>query len=120
MRSMGSWRVTAFVVSLLLDASLLVASESVSFVPYLLLMLAISTAGGVIIGRRSAVYASLGALSAVGLLKAWGDVYVFKVKPGTHPDLIVLMAITLVLALVCASATAAAVRVPKAYGSDFA
>jgi hypothetical protein len=112
--------VIGIVVSLLLVALLLVASRSVSFAPYLLLTLTVSTAGGLLVGRRSAVYGVLGALSAFGLLKAWGDVYLFKIKPGSHPDLIVLISLNLALALVCAGATAAGVRVRRTYGSDLA
>jgi len=96
---------------------LLIPFTPVSFGLYLVLMLAASTAGGLLIGRRSAIYVALGTLSAFGLLKAWGDVYVFKIKPGTHPELFVLVALNLALALVCASATAAGVRVRKSNGS---
>jgi hypothetical protein len=80
---------------------------------YLVLLLTASTVGGLLIARRSAVYVALCTLSVFGLAKAWGDVYLVRIQPGTHPRLISLVAVNLVLALVCASATAVGVRVRR-------
>ncbi len=94
---------------------LLIPFAPVSFGLYLALTLVASAAGGLLIGRRWAACVALGTLAVFGLAKAWCDVYVFNVKPHSHPNLITDAALNLTLALVCAGVTAAGVRAHDAF-----
>jgi hypothetical protein len=104
-RSHGRWKDTVFAV-------ILIAIFWVGSLPaYIALVLASAVLGGMVIGRRSAVYVTLGTLGMLAVFDAWAVEYLFRVRPHTQPH--PFRAGAILLALAGGAAAAVGVRLRR-------